>query len=155
VNRYGLALVLCGALFGSCGSSSSSNLPPGYYISISGMAFSPLDLAAPPGATVTVINDDTMEHSVTSEAAAGDYAPGSVAGVSFDTGVFAGEVSVALPADAPEGTVIPYYCTIHKGAMVTTTGTITIRASAQPQTAPGGSAGGGAGGVGGGGGGGY
>jgi len=150
MRSFSLALVLSGALLTGCGSSSPSNLPPGFYISIASMRFEPLDLAAPPGATITVINDDSVDHSVTSEAAAEDYTPGGVAGVSFDTGPFMGETSFTLPQDAPEGTVIPYYCQVHKSAMATKTGTVTVKASAQPQPAPGMT--GGTGGSGGGGG---
>ena len=61
------------------------------------MSFSPLDLAVPPGATVTVVTPD-MEHSVTSEAAPEQYTPGAVAGISFDTGVFIGQKSFTIPA---------------------------------------------------------
>lgn len=145
-----LAVIAAAAAVAACGGSSSSSnkLPVGYYITISGMRFSPLNLAVPPGKTVTVLNDDSMEHSVTSEASAGAFTPGSVAGVSFDTGNFVGQRSFTIPATAPEGTVIPYYCRVHLGTMTTPTGTITVNSAAQPN-------GGGSGGGGGGGGGGY
>jgi plastocyanin len=142
-----LALLPLGAALAlaACGGSSSSkkNLPPGYYITISSMRFSPLNLTVPPGATVTVLNDDSMEHSVTSEAAAGDYTPGAVAGVSFDTGLFVGQHPFTIPSTAPEGTVIPYYCRSHLASMATPTGTITVHAAATPSTPPGGGGGGG------------
>ena len=112
------------------------NIEPHSVIYFDDFTFSPLDLAAPPGATVTVINNDPMPHSVTSEAAPEQYTPGSVAGVSFDTGEFTGDQSFTLPADAPDGTVVPYYCKVHQSGMTTRTGTITIQASAQPQPAP-------------------
>ncbi len=147
-NRLFITVLLFGGLLatGGCGSSSASNLPPGFYISISNMAYSPLNLNAPPGATVTAINDDGIPHTVTSEATSGAFTPGGVAGVSFDTGSFTGETSFSLPASAPNGTVIPYFCQVHKATMATPNGTITIQVGAQPQPAPGVSSGMGSGG---------
>jgi plastocyanin len=137
-------------LAAGCGGSSSAGttvtLPPGYYVTITGMAFSPLDLAVPPGATVTVVNRDAMGHSVTSEAAPGAYTPGEVAGVVFDTGIFLGTKSFTIPASAPEGTVVPYFCQSHLATMVTPNASITVRASATP--GPGPVVGGGGGGTG-------
>jgi plastocyanin len=130
-------------LAAGCGGSSSSNsLPPGYYISISGMAFSPLNLDVPPGATVTVINHDSMGHSVTSEATPNAYVPGGVAGVSFDTTIFTGTKTFTVGAAAPEGTLIPYFCLSHTGLMATPNGSITVHASATQGTPPGGVGGG-------------
>ncbi len=123
---------------GSSSSSSSTPTTPGFYIVISGFAYAPLNLRAPAGATVTVLNRDSMAHSVTSEATAGAFTPGAVAGVSFDTGPFTGNMSFPLPSDAPEHTVIPYYCSVHKGTMATPNGSITIDNSAQPGPPPGG-----------------
>jgi plastocyanin len=140
----------------ACGSSSSSAAPapegPGFFITISNMSFAPLDLHAPPGATVTVLDRDGIAHSVTSEASPNAFTRGSVGGVSFDTGQFTGTKTFALPSTASSGTVIPYYCTVHAGTMTTPNGTITIDPAALPTTAPGS---GGAGAGGGGGGGGY
>lgn len=128
----------------ACGgySSSGKSLPAGYYITISSSRFSPLDLAVPPGGTVTVLNDDSMEHSVTSEATAGAFTPGGVSGITFDTGNFVGQRSFTIPATAPEGTVIPYYCRTHLASMATPNGTITVRAAAPPVQPPGGGKGG-------------
>ncbi len=131
-----LGTVACWTAAGCGGSSSSNNLPAGFYISISNMAFSPLNLAVPPGATVTVLNRDSMAHTVTSEATSGAYTPGSVGGVSFDTGSFTGQASFTVPPTAAEGTVIPYYCKVHTSTMATPNGTITVQASAQPGPAP-------------------
>ncbi len=128
--------IACAAITGGCGGSSSSSLPPGFYITISGMAFSPANLAVPPGATVTVLNRDSIAHTVTSEATSGAYTPGSVGGVSFDTGQFTGQKSFTIPSTATEGTVIPYYCKVHTSTMVTPNGTITIQTSAQPGPPP-------------------
>jgi hypothetical protein len=67
-----------------------------------------------------------VPHSVTSEAAPGEFVPGSVGGVAFDTGAFTGDGAFTIPANAPPGTVIPYYCTVHKGAMTTPDGELRI-----------------------------
>ncbi len=136
-------LAAAGAAGVACGGSSSDDgggdsLPAGFYITISGMRFAPLDLAVPPGATVTVLNRDGEVHSVTSQSAPSSFAPGGVAGVTFDTGLFLGQRTFAIPAGAPEGTVIPYYCTSHRELMATPNGTITIRAASQPVQPPGG-----------------
>jgi plastocyanin len=87
-------------------------------ITIQDFAYSPADLRVAPGATVTVRNLDSALHSVTSESKPGSYTPGSVAGVSFDTGTFPREErTFKVPSNAPLGTVVPYYCTVHKGTM--------------------------------------
>lgn len=143
------------AVAAACGSSSSSSsaAPPpqasGFVITIANMAFSPADLRVPPGATVTVVNRDGMPHSVTSEAHANDFTPGSVNGISFDTGPFTGTRTFTIPGGATANTVVPYYCTVHRGAMATPSATITIDPSAVPTTAPGGGGGGTGGGGGG------
>ena len=130
-----------GLLAAGCGEDSEGDAS-GFYVSIAGLAFSPLQLAVPPGATVTVLNRDAEAHTVTSEAAAGDFTPGAVAGISFDTGPFTGRATFTIPPSAPEGTVIPYYCGTHLHTMVTPTGTIRIAAGAQPAPEPGGGGGG-------------
>ncbi len=132
----GLALAACG---GSSSSSTSSRpTAAGFYIVISGLAFSPLNLHAPPGATVTVLNDDSMSHSVTSEPAPNMFTPGSVAGISFDTGIFPnGNRSFTLPADAKDGTVIPYFCANHRNTMNTPNGSITVDSTARAAPPPG------------------
>jgi plastocyanin len=142
----GVAVVAAG-----CGGSSSSGspapAPTGFVITISGMAFSPVDLHVPPGQTVTVVNRDGMDHSVTSEAAPNAFTPGAASGVQFDTGPFTGQRTFTIPANAPEKATIPYYCTVHRGTMATPNGTITIDSSAaqapaaptpSPMPAPGG-----------------
>ena len=101
------------------GSDGATAAPEGsYVITIADMTFAPEDLAVPAGATVTVRNADSVPHSVTSAAAADSYLPSAVAGVGFDTGVFSqGERSFIVAAAAPSGTVVPYYCAVHKNAM--------------------------------------
>ena len=56
-------------------------------IAIANMTFSPAILIVHPGATVTVHNNDTMVHTVTSESVLNNFTAGAVAGVSFDTGL--------------------------------------------------------------------
>ena len=141
-----------GALLAACGSSSHTTTPlgPGFYITIASQTFAPANLAVPPGATVTVLNGDSIAHTVTSQVAAGNFTPGSVAGVSFDTGTFTGNASFTMPTSVPTGTVIPYYCKVHTSMMVPSSPTITIDPSAQPAMPPPGFGGGGGGGGGGG-----
>lgn len=124
------ALTACGGSSyggssGSGGDGQNEQAPP-YLIVIQDMAFSPVRLEVPPGATVTVRNRDAMAHSVTSEAAAEDFRPGDVAGIAFDTGVFTGERTFTIPASATTGTEIPYYCSSHLRTMATPTGTIVV-----------------------------
>lgn len=129
--------VLAGATL-ACGSSSSAPALPasGFFIVISNMSFQPLDLHVPAGGTVTVVNEDPMAHSVTSEATPGAYTRGSVGGVSFDTSPFTGVRSFTIPAGAASGTVIPFFCQVHTSTMNTPNGAITIDPSALPTTAP-------------------
>jgi len=134
--KLGIAAVVAAAAVSSaCGGSSSSSgtLPPGYYITITNMSFAPLNLSAPAGSTVTVINRDTMVHSVTQQAAAGAFTVGAPSGTTpFDTGLFAGTRTFTLPAGLADGTVLRYYCSNHTSTMVTPNGTITIAAAAAP-----------------------
>ena len=97
------------------------------------------NLTVAPGTTVTVVNKDSTGHTVTSESAADAFTPGSVGGVQFDTGVFTGTRTFVIPASAANGTVVPYYCQVHKG-MMANRGQITISTSA---TGGGGGGGGG------------
>ncbi|HET6437625.1 MAG TPA: hypothetical protein VFG59_06175 [Anaeromyxobacter sp.] len=136
-------------LLAACGSSSSGggggagSSTPGFFLTIQGMAFSPIPLAVPPGGTVTVLNRDSMAHTVTSEAAENDFTKGSVGGVEFDTGSFTGQAQFTIPASAADGTLIPFFCNIHKGSMATPNGTIKVDSTAQPAAPPGGGGGGG------------
>lgn len=139
-----IAVAAVAAAAGGCGGGSDDDgarLAPGYYITVSNMTFSPLNLNVPPGATVNVLA--SAEHSVTSQATAGAFTPGAVAGISFDTGVFVGQRSFPIPSSAADGTVIPYYCSNHLGTMVTPNGTITVRAGTAPSPPPGDGKGGG------------
>ncbi len=109
----------------------------GFVITIQNMGFTPLNLAAPAGATVTVVNLDGMAHSLTSEPSAGSYKRGAPSGLTpFDTGTFSsGQKTITVPANATAGTVIPYFCTVHTSTMTTPNGTITIDPSAKPASA--------------------
>ena len=114
--------------FPSTGGTSSTGGTGGmtYTITIQNFAYSPSNLDVPPGATVTVVNRDTAPHSVTSESAVGNFTPGAVNGVSFDTGNFgAGTRTFAISPSAPSGTVVPYYCAVHLSTMPQ--GTVTIQ----------------------------
>jgi plastocyanin len=147
------ALAVLALAAAGCGGSSSSSSPApapspqaGFVITISGLAFSPLNLHVPPGATVTVVNQDGMPHSVTSETAPNAFTPGAASGVRFDTGAFTGTRTFTIPANAPSGAAIPYYCIPHLATMVTPNGTITIDPSAAGTTSGGGPGSGGGGG---------
>jgi hypothetical protein len=71
------------------------------------------------------MNMDPFAHTVTSEAHEGDFVAGAVNGVAFDTGAFTGTMTITIPTTAPVGTVIPYFCNIHKAAMANR-GVVTI-----------------------------
>jgi plastocyanin len=146
MRRILLPVLAVAALATACGGTSSSTTSSsGFTITISNLAFSPLDLAVPPGATVTVVNRDSMAHTVTSESAPNAFVPGAVAGVSFDTGAFTGTKTFTIPTSAPDGTVVPYFCSIHRSTMATPNGQITVRVGAQPPASGGGGGGGGGG----------
>ncbi len=144
------ALLLAAAL-GACGGGSSdggeSTTPEGtpggtptanpaasYVITIQAMAFSPLRLAVPPGATVTVRNLDGEVHSVTSQSTPNAFRPGAASGVSFDTGLFTGVRSFTIPSNAQIGATIPYYCSSHLQTMATPNGEIAIVAAGSAGT---------------------
>jgi len=101
------------------GGSDGGTAPSAAEISIQNFTFVPDSMTVAPGTTITVHNTDTVQHTVTSEAAAGQFVPGSVAGVSFDTGAIApgGTATFTIPANAPSGTVIPYFCRVHTALM--------------------------------------
>jgi hypothetical protein len=106
-------------LLSSCTPVVGSNPPPsGYLITIENYTFIPQHLSLPPGAAVIVLNLDPFEHWVVSSTAADTYAPGSVNGISFNTGPFMDDTAISIPAEAPVGTVVPYFCQIHQGAML-------------------------------------
>jgi plastocyanin len=136
------------ALAGGCGSSNDSSLGPGFYITITSSRYSPTNLRVPPGGKVTVLNQDSTDHSVTSSntADATDFTPGGVGGISFDTGAFTGTATFTIPANAVDGTVVPFYCSVHTTMMTPTHGSITVDSTATPVCPPSGCGGGGGGG---------
>ncbi len=108
-----LGVLLAAGCGGGGGASSTQNVK-GYTITITGMTFSPAELAVPPGATIIVNNlNPTQYHTVTSEAKVGDFFGGAVGGVVFDTGDIEDRAVFTIPANAPNGTVIPYFCREH------------------------------------------
>lgn len=70
-------------------------------IQIKNYAYSPDPITVKPGATVTVVNNDSVQHSVTSDD-----------GKSFDTGLFSQGSPATFTAPNAPGTY-PYHCTIH------------------------------------------
>jgi plastocyanin len=140
-SKGALAIAFAFAFLGACGGTMSSNNSPSsggattpataptsaLVITIQSLNFLPLNVTVPPGATITVRNLDGILHSVTSEAAMGNYSPGAVNGVSFDTGLFStGDKTITIPANAAPGTVVPYFCRFHLSMMPQ--GTITVQA---------------------------
>lgn len=146
MRRLGTLLLAASLALAACTDDDDREAPSvpraTFEIRIANDTFSPLDLQVPPGATVTVYNDDDQMHTVTSQDAPFDFTPGDVGDVFFDTGPFVGQRSFTISDDAEEGTVIPYYCAVHLGAMATPNGTITINSNA-----PGNDAGGNDGGI--------
>ncbi|TPG33657.1 cupredoxin domain-containing protein [Mycolicibacterium hodleri] len=127
------ALLLIGALISACGNTpapstgygagggassvaTSSGVPgspapatAGPTITISGMAFGePLTVA--PGATITVVNDDSVEHSVTSKPETG-----------FDTDIDGGATKTFTAPTQPGE--YPFVCTYHPNMK----GTLTVK----------------------------
>ena len=128
IASFGAALLLLGAVTTGCsstqapaaGSSSSSSAvamtggpaqspaPSGPTITISGMAFGE-PLAVSPGATITIVNEDTVEHSVTSKPDAG-----------FSTDVDGGEQKTFTAPTKPGN--YPFICKYHPSML----GTLTV-----------------------------
>lgn len=129
------ASALALALLAGCGGGTPTMAAAetsGQVISIQGLDFTPRSVTVPPGGTVTVRNVDGVPHSLTSEATMGNFSPGAVNGVSFDTGLFStGDRTITIPANAAPGTVVPYFCRFHLSMMPQ--GTITVQGGA---TAP-------------------
>jgi len=96
-------------------------------IVIQDFVYLPANLVAAPGTTLKVLNRDLEAHSVTSESKLGNFVLGAVGSIEFDTGVIApgGSGTFSVPSNASVGTVIPYFCTVHKSSMVE--GRVTIR----------------------------
>jgi plastocyanin len=108
-----LALTGCSNSGGGGGSGSgASSAPPSATTSgaagaasrivIKNFAFSPASLTVRPGATVTVVNQDTTAHTVTSDGSK-----------SFDTGTVGPGRSATFTAPKTAG-AYPYICDIHQ-----------------------------------------
>jgi plastocyanin len=117
-----LSALAVGTLACHCGSS----MPAANTITVSNFLFSPTSLSVAPGTTITVVNQDSMTHAVTSQTAMGALTPGEVNGVSFDTGAFLGTTTFAISSTATVGTVVPYYCAVHLLTMGMNQGQINI-----------------------------
>jgi plastocyanin len=130
--RIAARLAACGLAAAACNTPAPPPPPAnGFVIVIDHLAFTPATLSVPPGATVQVLNEDAVPHSVTSEVAAGAYASGAVNGVAFDTGEFTASVrTFTIPADAPDGTVIPFFCLVHGPGMTPPDGSVTVSRAA-------------------------
>lgn len=111
----GLAALAVATLICNCGSSMAPTAPN--TIAISNYQYSPANLLVKPGTTVTVSNQDPMQHSLTSQNVMNAFRVGAVDGVQFDTGPFSGNATFTIPATATVGTVIPYFCTVHLATM--------------------------------------
>jgi len=70
-------------------------------IVIDNFAFSPANLTVRPGQTITVVNHDSVTHTLTASA-----------GAAFDTGALNPGKSATITAPTTPG-VYPYVCTIH------------------------------------------
>ena len=123
----------CALLMAACAQPvTQPNYPPGTsLITIRNYTFSPQHLTVTPGTSIQVVNYDSVDHTVTSESAPGTFSYGAVNGVAFDTGPFQGVRVIQIPADAPVGTVVPYFCAMH-GAAMTDAPDITIAATLPP-----------------------
>jgi plastocyanin len=144
--RWLLAVAVLG-LATACGNDNKNNPPDsgtpdsgvpdsgtpdaggGPAITISNFTFSPAELTVAAGTAITVNNNDSTAHTVTSESADDAFTPGAVNGVSFDTGNIAsgGSAQITIPSSATSGTVIPFYCQIHKSGMSPANGHITVQ----------------------------
>lgn len=91
----------------------------------SGLRFATPSLVVAAGASVTIENQDSLPHTVTSEAAPNAFTPSG----DFDTGpIAAGKTAtITIPATATSGTVFYYYCSIHASLMSPANGTITVQ----------------------------
>jgi plastocyanin len=116
-----------GGTGGSGGATDSGVTATATMVTIQSFMYAPLNFTVAPGATVTVQNSDSVPHSLTSEAAMGNFTLGAVNGVMVDTGLIpgGGTATITIPATAPSGTVIPFFCKVHTTMMPQ--GTITIQ----------------------------
>jgi plastocyanin len=124
-----LSLAACSS--GGATSGTTTGGPSGPTITMDGMSFSPSNLDVAAGATITVVNNDTLSaHTVTSEAVAAAYVKAQVdGGFTFDTGALmsGATATISVPAGLASGLVMPYFCEIHMATMNPPNPTITIK----------------------------
>jgi len=111
-----VALLILAACGGGAAPRAPASLAP--TLRIVNFTYSPQRLEVTPGASIVVLNEDPVQHSVTSAAAPGVFTYGTVNGLGFDTGPFTGARVISIPGNATVGTVVPYFCRLHAGAMV-------------------------------------
>lgn len=101
------------------GGDGSVISPTASNVLIQNFQYMPAQFTVAPGASIVVHNTDTMAHSMTSESAVDAVVLGAVNGVQFDTGPIppGGNATITIPANAPHGTMIPFFCTVHLKGM--------------------------------------
>jgi plastocyanin len=140
MHRTTIAMAFCSSLALACGSGTSGTTgtgsgtttggTSGNTVTINAYTFSAANLTVAAGSTISFVNNDTVAHTATSEAAAGNFTNAAAAGgFSFDTGqISAGATAtVTVPTGLASGTVQPYYCSNHKSMMAPANPTLTIR----------------------------
>jgi plastocyanin len=119
-----------GTTGGTTTAGTTGGTTGGYTVTISSYTFAPDPIVVPAGATITFKNMDSMVHTATSEAAAGNYVKDQVdGGFTFDTTSInvGASAMVTVPSTIASGTVQPYFCTNHKSAMANPNPTIHIQ----------------------------
>lgn len=115
------AAMAAGAALAACGSSGSTSTSStgaataasgGSTITIKNFGFQPDHLTVHPGQMVTVVNEDSVDHTVTAKAGSG---------ATFDTGDLSQGQKTTITAPTKPGTY-PYFCRIHNFMQ----GTITV-----------------------------
>lgn len=105
-----LAMIVCGVLLAACGSSGTKAAQPAsgsvsqtaaVTVVIKNYGYNPANLTVPPGAIVTVRNDDLAIHTVTADKAA-----------TFNTGNVSRGVTTTFTAPQQRG-VYPFHCMFH------------------------------------------
>lgn len=87
-------------------------------LTIRNFAYVPPELVVAPGTRIVITNEDDVAHSVTSQAALGNFRFAEVNGISFNVPVEAfGTAELVIDSSAQVGTVVPYYCELHKEGM--------------------------------------
>ncbi len=111
-----------GGTGGTGGTGGPGGSPGQYSIAIVDFTYNPEQLTVPAGATVTVINNGSAPHSVTSGTCrAATCTESDVNGIGFDTEILepGASATFTIPADAASGTEVPYFCVVHPGVGTT------------------------------------